>query len=71
MSLFEALSWIKQVGYEKVHVEVDAKLVTDTFGGSNIDISVFVGCRQVLESQPYYVLGLISRDVNTMSAPFL
>ncbi|KAL8548845.1 hypothetical protein ACS0TY_007928 [Phlomoides rotata] len=39
--LLEALSWIKQLGLEKVKIEMDAKMVVDALCSSDVAISIF------------------------------
>lgn len=58
IGLHEALSWIKELGLERVIIEMDAKMVVDAMNhliGTNSTFETIIdGCKLVLRSQPHF-----------------
>ncbi|KAL8486662.1 hypothetical protein ACS0TY_023381 [Phlomoides rotata] len=71
IGLYEALSWIKDLGLSRVIVEMNAKMVVDGVNGSARMNSVFSeivdGCRSILVTNPGFRICWVPRDANVMA----
>lgn len=71
MGFLEALSWIKDLGFERVTFETDAKLVYDVLNSSLDEDTVFgnviTSCKTILQNLPLFKINLAPRDANTVA----
>ncbi|XP_073136897.1 uncharacterized protein [Henckelia pumila] len=71
ISLLEALSWIRQLDLNMVHLEMDAKTVVDAVNKENPNISEFGSiveqCRLLLNGQSGFSLKWVSRHSNIVA----
>ncbi|KAL8510346.1 hypothetical protein ACS0TY_017235 [Phlomoides rotata] len=69
--LFEALRWARDMGFEKVVVEFDAKRVFDALHKERIDISTFGDyinlCNDLLAHNVLFDIKLVRRNVNDVA----
>ncbi|KAL8459135.1 hypothetical protein ACS0TY_035719 [Phlomoides rotata] len=71
MALYEALQWLKNLGLERVKVEVDSKTVAEALTSSTSDLSIFgdyiLRCKLFLESRPNISVSFVRRNANVLA----
>ncbi|KAL8463261.1 hypothetical protein ACS0TY_034052 [Phlomoides rotata] len=71
IGVYEALSWIKGLGMERVVVKMDAKLVFDGVTGVPESRSIFGNvietCKILMNSLEYGPFNLVKRDANVIA----
>lgn len=71
LGFFEALSWIKDLGLEKVVIEGDAKVVVDAINSHHTYNTVFGdyvdASRNILVNCPNYSVQFVGRDANLVA----
>ncbi|KAL8496459.1 hypothetical protein ACS0TY_020248 [Phlomoides rotata] len=71
MTLYEALQWLHNLGFEKVIMEVDSKTVADAFNNSSCDISSFGDCisrsKLLLKFRPNISAHFVCRNANELA----
>lgn len=71
MGLHEALSWIKNLGFQRVVVEMDSKLVVDGIASRDVVWtelgSILSSCRRILDNNHLITVRFIRRDANEVA----
>ncbi|XP_073152301.1 uncharacterized protein [Henckelia pumila] len=71
MSILEALSWVHNLGFQKVIFESDLKIVVDALGSSVNDLSEFASivsqCKIIMHAYPEFIVRFVPRKANEIA----